>query len=112
MIKEYSKGYRDGYNDALKEADITRLYPYNLVYNVEGDAPEYDITPKQIQKCLDDHLSDRESQVLLYRYRMNLTLEEIGKRYGVTKERVRQIEFRALLKLKKYLADYRVVSIL
>jgi hypothetical protein len=39
-------------------------------------------------------------------------IREIGKKYGVTKERVRQIEFRALLKLKKYLADYRVVSIL
>jgi len=34
----------------------------------------------------------------------SLTLEEIGKRFGVTKERVRQIERRALARLREVLA--------
>ena len=49
-------------------------------------------------------LSDREREVLRLRYGLGqereLTLEEIGKRLSVTRERVRQIESRALEKLR------------
>jgi RNA polymerase primary sigma factor len=49
-------------------------------------------------------LSDREKEVLRLRYGLGqereLTLEEIGRRLGVTRERVRQIEHRALLRLR------------
>ena len=49
-------------------------------------------------------LSDREKEVLRLRYGLGTereyTLEEIGKRLSVTRERVRQIESRALQKLR------------
>ena len=49
-------------------------------------------------------LSDREKEVLRLRYGLGAdreyTLEEIGKRLSVTRERVRQIESKALQKLR------------
>ena len=49
-------------------------------------------------------LTDREKEVLRLRYGLGTdrehTLEEIGKHLSVTRERVRQIESRALQKLR------------
>ena len=49
-------------------------------------------------------LSDREARVLKMRFGLNdnkmMTLEEVGKKFGVTRERIRQIEAKALRKLK------------
>ena len=44
-------------------------------------------------------------------YKRMYTLEEVGQQYGVTRERIRQIEAKAIRKLKhpsrrKYLEDY------
>lgn len=49
-------------------------------------------------------LSDRESRVLKMRFGLNggkaMTLEEVGQKFGVTRERIRQIEAKALRKLR------------
>lgn len=60
---------------------------------------------EDIQKML-HQLSPKERDVLIMRYGLNddgnrKTLEEIGSRYGVSRERIRQIENRAISKLKK-----------
>ncbi len=51
-------------------------------------------------------LSHRERRVVTMRYGLDgsdaRTLEEVGRALGVTRERVRQIESRALMKLKSY----------
>ena len=51
-----------------------------------------------------DSLSDREKKVLIMRYGLDdgkeRTLEEVGKEFNVTRERIRQIEAKALRKLK------------
>lgn len=104
-MNEFNKGY----NAALKEADVMRFFPYNLMYDAEGDVNQYDITPKQMEKCMLEHLTDRECQVIRYRYRDRLTLEETGKKLGVTRERIRQIEARAIRKLRYYMRGYQVV---
>ena len=62
-----------------------------------------------------DTLSDREKKVLRLRFGLDgtkpMTLEEVGKVFGVTRERIRQIEANAIRKLKhpsrrKKLQDY------
>lgn len=49
-------------------------------------------------------LNDREQEVLRWRFGLNgredLTLEDIGKRFDVTRERIRQIEAKALKKIR------------
>ena len=58
---------------------------------------------EQLDKVL-AMLEPREEQVLRMRYGLNdgkaRTLEEVGKEFNVTRERIRQIESKALRKLK------------
>jgi len=79
----------------------------------------YDTASKQLLKDnireVLETLSPREAKVLVYRFGLEggkpMTLEEVGKKFGVTRERIRQIEAKALRKLKhpsrrKKLQDY------
>ena len=49
-------------------------------------------------------LNDREREVLVLRFGLEdgrvRTLEEVGERFGVTRERIRQLETKALAKLR------------
>ncbi len=58
---------------------------------------------EQIEEML-EALSERERDVLHFRFGLedgrSYTLEEVGKRFGVTRERIRQIEAKALRKLR------------
>jgi len=59
---------------------------------------------KQVGSWL-EFLTDAERTVIILRFGLNdedtLTLESIGRRFGVTRERIRQIEAKALEKLRK-----------
>jgi RNA polymerase primary sigma factor len=61
---------------------------------------------KQVRRMLDSCLTQREKKVLKMRYGIDVssdhTLEDVGKDFGVTRERIRQIEVKALKKLKMY----------
>ena len=67
------------------------------------DAAAGNLLHEQIEEML-DALSDREREVLRYRFGLedgrSYTLEEVGRRFGVTRERIRQIEAKALRKLR------------
>lgn len=78
------------------------------------DAASKELLREQIRNVL-GFLSDREREVLEMRFGLNdgkdHTLEEVGKSFGVTRERIRQIEAKALRKLRhpsrsKSLRDY------
>jgi len=62
------------------------------------------VRKEEVSELLDS-LSDRERQVIRLRYGLEdgktHTLEEIGNTLNVTRERVRQIEARAMEKLRK-----------
>lgn len=74
--------------------------------SVEGEILHEDLSA-QIDKLLSE-LSDKERDILLYRFGFHegriYTLEEIGKIYGLTRERIRQIESKALRRLKRRLS--------
>lgn len=85
----------------------------------ETQISPYDATSKRLLKENVDEvlraLSDREARVLKMRFGLSgqrpMTLEEVGQKFGVTRERIRQIEAKALRKLKhpsrrKKLQDY------
>jgi RNA polymerase primary sigma factor len=68
------------------------------------EAATENLQREDIQKAL-DALPERERQVIELRYGLRghepLTLEEVGRAFGVTRERIRQIENNTLRKLKQ-----------
>ena len=80
---------------------------WQLVGNTSGATPEEDVIQeeraRQVEKAM-SMLSGREKKVLTLRFGIGTdrahTLEEIGRGLSITRERVRQIEARALAKLR------------
>jgi RNA polymerase primary sigma factor len=68
-----------------------------------GDAASLTMLHDEVEDILDT-LTPRERRVLQLRFGLidghQRTLEEVGKRFGVTRERIRQIEAKALRKLR------------
>ncbi len=76
-------------------ADDNQVTPY--------DATANRMLKEDIENVLDT-LTDREAKVVRMRFGLNssrpMTLEEVGQKFGVTRERIRQIEAKALRKLR------------
>jgi len=70
---------------------------------VPADAVSFTLLQEQLHSVLDT-LSEREAGVVAMRFGMTdgqpKTLDEIGKVYGVTRERIRQIESKTMSKLR------------
>jgi len=73
----------------------------------DGETPEDEVSKSLLREdleCVLDSLSPRERDVLRLRYGLDdgrmKTLEEIGQIFNVTRERIRQIEAKALRKLR------------
>jgi RNA polymerase primary sigma factor len=68
-----------------------------------ADAASFQLLKEQVEEVLHT-LTDRESRVLQLRFGLedgrSRTLEEVGREFGVTRERIRQIEAKALRKLR------------
>ena len=132
----YSNGYSSAashWTAVLKEklaakekerVNLLRVYPYNLIPIINGEndknylATDSNEGHEEQRECysleiLEDTmancLTERENKVLQMRYEWRMPLEEVGKEFGVTKERIRQIEAKAIRKLR---FQYRKGSIL
>ena len=70
---------------------------------VPAEAAAYSVLQEQLEEVLAT-LSEREAKVLRLRFGLDdgraRTLEEVGKEFNVTRERIRQIEAKALRKLR------------
>lgn len=79
----------------------------DFIEDKDATSPEqhasYELLKEQLEEVLDT-LTDREENVLRLRFGLNdgrtRTLEEVGRVFGVTRERIRQIESKALRKLR------------
>ena len=103
----------------IGEEDDSHLIDF--IEDKDNESPVEYTTKKLLKEELDSilkDLTDREERVLRLRYGLDdnrpRTLEEVGKEFGVTRERIRQIEAKAIKKLKhptrrKKLGDYRNV---
>ena len=71
---------------------------------VPEDAAAYTILREQIEEVLST-LTERDQQVLRLRFGLDdghqRTLEEVGKIFHVTRERIRQIEAKAIRRIKQ-----------
>ncbi len=91
----------------------------DFIEDKEDQSPEEYATKALLRERLYEimqDLNDREQRVLILRYGLNdnrpRTLEEVGREFNVTRERIRQIESKALKKLRhpsraKMLGDYK-----
>ena len=79
-----------------------------MVEDENASSPYDNLEDKTVVNMLQDmvkHLDHREATILRYRFGLDggteRTLEEVGVKFGVTRERVRQIQNLALKKLRK-----------
>ena len=83
---------------------------FELAADSRTDEREYEQSQHRMQSAVGkilDRLDERERKIIICRYGLDdddgpLTLEQVGSRFGVTKERIRQIEARAITKLRQY----------
>jgi len=79
------------------------------------DEHEYESALKRMREAIRgmlSHLDDREKMIITSRFGLGgaaeLTLEQLGRELGITKERVRQIESRGVDKLRKIAAEQKL----
>ncbi len=100
------------YFDILKKIKPFYWEIYNMsesildkVIDSQKNAATLAFNPQEILNVLLKDLKEREIEVLTLRYglkdNLKRTLEEIGAKFGVTRERIRQIENAALKKIKR-----------
>jgi RNA polymerase sigma factor, sigma-70 family len=89
----------------LTQSDENRLL--DVIENEELPAPDHLLMSESLKTEIDrilSTLSDREAEVIKFYFGLNkehsLTLEEIGERFNLTRERVRQIKEKAIRRLR------------
>ena len=100
---EQPMGDEDGFSlsDVIEDADA----------EVPADAAARAMLNAAVKEAL-SQLSDREQKVVRLRFGLDdghmRTLEEVGKEFGVTRERIRQIEAKTLAKLRHPIRSQRL----
>jgi len=91
----------------VDDDNVTRLS--DLIKDENSQEPFESVFNMALQETLEEvlkQLSEREMRIIQYRYGLAgegpFTLEETGKMLGITRERVRQIQEKAICKLRKF----------
>ena len=92
----------------LKEGDESSSNMYDLLENDSLPSPEKKLLKESLQKEINRSLktlTQREADVLRFFFGLDgcpaISLDEIGDRFGLTRERVRQIKEKAVRRLKQ-----------
>lgn len=93
---------------------------FELAFDSRSDVYDAEMNQQRMQAAVEailKRLDERERKIIALRYGLAdrqgpETLEEVGTRLGVTKERIRQIEQRAIGKLRRYAAEQRLEAAL
>ena len=105
-IAQYSQTTKS-LDENVGEEEDGRLMDFVADTETEGPekVAERNILQEEIKDILDNVLTERENCVIRARFGMDdgipKTLEEIGQKLNVTRERIRQIEAKALRKLRR-----------
>lgn len=99
-----------GDDDSSRVADVIR--------DESASTPYEQLEDKTVTKMLRgmvETLDTREGDILRYRFGLDgdgeKTLEEVGVKFGVTRERIRQIQNVALLKLRKQIEKLETIQV-
>lgn len=91
----------------------------DFVADINTVTPEQNIESVMLREHIDlllQDLKDREKQVIILRFGLEdghpRTLEEVGKEFNVTRERIRQIEAKALRKLRNPVRSKKIKDFL
>ncbi|MDH5682786.1 MAG: RNA polymerase sigma factor RpoD/SigA [Spirochaetota bacterium] len=90
------------------KGDKKTIFLEDVLLDTKSKMPEEEMLEKQLKESINKTLatlSEKEQIIINYRFGLNgsetLSLSEIGRKFNVTKERIRQIEKRAIKKLKQ-----------
>ena len=99
-----------GDDETIRIADVVRDESADTPYEQLEDKTNIEMLRRLVAT-----LHPRESEILRYRFGLDggneRTLEEVGKKFGVTRERIRQIQNMALLKLRKQIEKLEAVRV-
>ena len=93
-----------------------KSYPYNLLESIIGsEALVINFTTTNhllddMDKLLDNYLDERESLILRLRFINGMTLEKIAEILDITRERVRQLESKAIRKLQHVINTQKLLQ--
>ncbi len=100
QIKELMKINQNTISLDAKDKDNEGDDKYNYIpdsYSFEDDVINK-LTVNSLKECL----NAREQDIIMKRYFEDYSLEAVGRLYGLTRERIRQIEAKALRKMQEY----------
>jgi RNA polymerase primary sigma factor len=102
-----SNGRHVSMDAPLTEGDESSSNMYDVLANDFSDTPDVDLVKESLRKDIERSLStltSREGEVIRLYFGLSgkhpLTLEEIGDRFDLTRERVRQIKEKAIRRMK------------
>ena len=107
VAKAISTGYRHRSLDAPLGRDADDSSLFDLISDESRSTPEEDAMDDSLRDQIKEALSgleEREAEIIRLCYGIGreapLTLDEIGERYGLTRERIRQIKEKGLRRLR------------